>query len=734
MFSEIINNLNPEQKEAVEYFGGPLLIIAGAGSGKTRVITHKIAYAIYSHKFYPSQIFASTFTNKAAGEMKSRVEKLLEGRYTAPYNIGTFHSLCAKILRSDGHIINIDKSYTILDEDDQISVIKRIIKNNYYSIEKENTPANILWHIGKAKINLKSPEKMKQDAKSAIEIEISKIYQEYQKVLDGNNSLDFDDLIYKTVLLFQNDNDTLLRYQNKFRYILVDEYQDTNYQQFELIRLLAGKEHNLCVVGDEDQSIYSWRGANIKNILDFQKHFTDVKIIKLEQNYRSTKKILNAANEVIKNNSERLGKTLWTQNDEGSKIYVIRLENDTDEARYVADRIKKYKDIHKIPYSEIAVFCRTNSLTRSPEEEFRLAKIPYKVIGAMRFYERAEIKDILSYLRLLIYPNNDIAFQRIINKPRRGLGEKAQSDLIDYSKKNNKSLFETLCYFYETNQFSRTQYKNTEHFLALFAKWQERKENLPPKELVKMIVEDIDYEAYLGQCFAETDVKSRMENIGELYSAVQEFFKDKPEATLEDFLERITLISSQDDLNNEDSVPIMTIHCAKGLEFQVVFIIGLEEPLFPNAYSIADTGKYEEERRLFYVAMTRAKKKLYLTYTITRIYRGDRKYFTKSCFINEIPRTMIEINDNKEFNPTQENQKETDTEKPKENFLVPELLNSNAIKNMLPIGERINHSKYGSGTIVGYKKIVTKNAPLIYFDKGFERIIQDIENLEIHKN
>lgn len=729
MLSEILDKLNPEQREAVEYFGGPLLIIAGAGSGKTRVITNKIAFAVHTQKFFPSEIFAATFTNKAAGEMRERVHGLLDIKGSSPFNIGTFHSLCARILRIHGYKIGISKSYTILDDNDQLSLIKQILKrakdsSSGLKAKTSLTPSLIQWKISNAKINILLPADLEKKAENDDNRTIASIYTEYQKILDNNNSLDYDDLILKTILLFKNDPDTLKMYRQRFKFILVDEYQDTNYQQFELIHLLAEEHQMICVVGDEDQSIYSWRGADIKNIIDFQKKFNNVKLIKLEQNYRSTQNILSAANKVIKNNKSRIGKNLWTKDEGGSPLYLIRVDNETDEARYVAARIKRYHDLLGIPYSEMAVFCRTNALTRSPETQFQLEKIPHKVIGAIRFYERAEVKDILSYLRLIINPNNDIAFMRIINRPKRGMGEKAVANLESFAKEHSCSLFEALCHSYENNLLNRTQNISIENFLERYTNWKAAAETETPLKLVEKIIDDINYESFLKENFLPYEVESRIDNIQELKNAIAEFITAKSSGTIDEFLELITLVSSQDDLKSgEDAVPIMTIHCAKGLEFKIVFIIGLEEPLFPSAYSVMDTGSFEEERRLFYVGITRAKKKLYLTYANQRFYKGQRQYFSRSCFLNEIPHNLINADDSKEF-LIKEN---------KLNEIKNELDSGRDIcsdsRDNFPIGVRIKHSDFGYGTIVGHKKVLSKTFLKIYFDKGFEKSLYDISRI-----
>lgn len=729
MFSEILDTLNPVQREAVEYFGGPLLIIAGAGSGKTRVITHKIAFSVYAKKYFPSEIFAATFTNKAAAEMKLRVENLLKPISKMPFNIGTFHSLCAKILRYDGKHIGVGNNFTILDEDDQLSVIKQAAKtvgisqSYLYNNTEKLTPGRLQKALNDMKINMISTEEADKNAKDERAEAVAKVYGEYQRTLDANNALDFDDLIYKSIVLFRNSPETLARYKNRFRYILVDEYQDTNLQQFELIRILTEGENKICVVGDEDQSIYSWRGADIRNILEFQKKFDNVKIVKLEQNYRSTKNILRAANAVIENNKERIGKNLWTEHEEGSKIYTMKLEDENDEARFIADRIIRYNTMYGVPLANMAVFCRTNGLTRCPETQFNIKGIPYKIIGGIRFYEREEIKDIISYLKLVENPNNDIALRRVINKPKRGFGEKFMSDLSICAADNKTSLFAALVGFYENNVLSRAQSKKAEEFLTCLTEWQKASESKTLTELVDQIIDDTEYIKFLEETKTDVEVAAKKDNIEEFHNAISEYLAQNPQGDFSDFLEKITLVSSQDEIEEDkDKISIMTIHCAKGLEYDVVFIIGLEDPLFPNAYSISPSGSFEEERRLFYVAITRARKKLYLTYTMTRMYKGSRKWFSKSCFLREIPHSLKAYDDEVEFTPPDMKAEAKPAEvKPAQ---------AEDVKSEYPIGARVRHEEYKDGTVVGYKQVVSKISLRVYFDKGYEMTISDLKTLQ----
>ena len=628
---ELLKDLNPQQKEAVLYFNSPLLILAGAGSGKTRVITYKIAYMVKELGFRPERILAITFTNKAAREMKERVEALLGS--SAPVLVSTFHSFCVRLLRSFGRELGIERNFIIVDGDDKKRLLKEVIKD--LNLDSElYSPQTVSSLISNVKNGLFTAEAMLSHYPK-----LSELYNLYNERLRRLNALDFDDLLLmgRELLLIPRLQEKL---SDHFQYVLIDEYQDTNRVQYEIARALTRKKGNICAVGDEDQCIYTWRGASIDNILSFEKDFKNAKIIKLEKNYRCTGTILEAANAVISNNRLRKGKELYTDNPRGEPIRLYRADNEVDEALFIARTVKLLLK-RGVPPGDIAVFYRANSLSRVIEDALRREGIAYQIVGGVKFYERKEVKDILSYLRLLLFEKDEISLMRVLNVPRRGLGSKSQEllkELLDKGLTATGALKEL-----ETLLKQEKQRRAVRKFVETLEFLREKIEELPPYDFLALLIKEIGYEEYLRTEFPE-EWESRLENVRELGNTIQEFaeregFKGKELYT--EFLSTVALSSEQDSLKEEERVVLMTVHASKGLEFPVVFVAGLEEGLFPHARSTDTSSEVEEERRLFYVAITRAKKLLTLSYAKERRLFGSRRFTTPSRFLSEIPPHLI---------------------------------------------------------------------------------------------
>lgn len=651
----IYDTLNPEQKRAVLHDKGPLLILAGAGSGKTRVLTHRIAYLIEERKVNPWNILAITFTNKAAGEMRERVDKIV-GYGSENIWVSTFHSTCVRILRRFIDTIGYSRSFTIYDSDDQKTLMREICK--YLNIDTKITKErSILSVISKAKDELVSPEEYALNAQSNNQqSRYAQAYTEYQKRLHMNNALDFDDLIVKTVELFQSNKEALTFYQNRFHYIMVDEYQDTNTAQFRLIHLLTSgineygiKEHNLCVVGDDDQSIYKFRGANIYNILNFEQAYPNTEVIKLEQNYRSTKSILNAANEVICNNQGRKDKTLWTSNEEGETVHFNQFETDFEEADNISAEIKRLVDSGEAKYNDFAILYRTNAQSRLFEEKLILRNIPYKIIGSVNFYARREIKDMLAYLKTIDNGQDSIAVKRIINVPRRGIGLTTIDKVNDYAIQNDISFYEALTRAQYIPGLERSSSKITP-FVSLMEglKSRVRQQGYSLKELIDDI---LDATGYLRELEEEKEnseeAQDRIGNIDELVNKLVTYEENAEEPSLSGFLEEVALVADIDSLNEDnENIVLMTLHSAKGLEFPNVFLCGMEEGVFPSYMSIQAENpveEIEEERRLCYVGITRAMKLLTLSAAKQRMLRGETQFNKPSRFIHEIPRYLLKM-------------------------------------------------------------------------------------------
>ena len=707
----IYDTLNPPQREAVAQTEGPVLILAGAGSGKTRVLTHRIAYLMDERGVNPWNILAITFTNKAAQEMRERVDKLV-GFGSESIWVSTFHSACVRILRRHIDNLGYDTNFTIYDTDDQKSLMKDVCRrlNIDTKVYKERS---LLAQISHAKDELLTPDDMEMKAAGDYNMKkVASVYREYQAALRKNNALDFDDLIVKTVELFQNCGAVLEYYQERFKYIMVDEYQDTNTAQFKFISLLAQRYQNLCVVGDDDQSIYKFRGANIGNILGFERVFPDAKVIRLEQNYRSTKNILNAANQVIANNTERKAKTLWTENEEGSKVHFRQFFNAYEEAEYVAGEISKLKREGLGSYRDCAILYRTNAQSRIFEEKFIAANIPYKLVGGVNFYARKEIKDLLCYLKTIDNARDDLAVQRIINVPKRGIGATTLGRVQDYADNMGISLYEALRVAEEVPSIGRSLSK-IEGFVTFVQTLKSKAAVLTVEEILKEVIDSTGYVAELEAEDTE-ESRARIENIDELISktaAYQEAMEEQDQpATLSGFLEEVALVADIDTVDpDQDYVLLMTLHSAKGLEFPKVFMVGMEDGIFPSHMTISygDAGELEEERRLCYVGITRAMKELTLTCAQQRMIRGETQYNKVSRFVREIPRELVDLG-----HTIQE-------KKPKAEDLIPTPTKYSKMKEILQgrnykprefkvtkvnsldyeVGDTVRHIKFGVGIV-----------------------------------
>ena len=638
--NNMLDKLNERQKEAVLATEGPVLVLAGAGSGKTTVLVNRIAYMISEKHIRPWNILAITFTNKAAREMKDRIERLL-GDTAKDMWIGTFHSVCVRILRSCIDLLGYSRDFVIYDTADTKTVMKECLRE--LDIDEKSFPVrNVLSIISNAKNDLMDAATFENVYKSDYRMSIiAKIYYRYQTKLRKNNAVDFDDIILNTVKILSENPDVLSKYQDKFQYILVDEYQDTTNSQYLLINLLAQANRNLCVVGDDDQSIYKFRGANIGNILNFEDDYSDVQKITLDQNYRSTQNILDAANSVISNNKGRMGKSLWTSNGDGNRVYVYTGTNEYDEARYIARQIKKHFD-EQGSFSDCAILYRTNAQSRVIEEMLMRESVPYKVLSGLRFYDRKEIKDIIAYLRVVYNPNDDVSLARIINEPKRKIGNATLEKARNIAREKETSLYDVISHADDYPEF-KTAIKKLLSFSEIIQSLIKLKDTVTIEELTGRILNDTGYMPALVM-EDTTESKTRIENLGEFISVITEFEKNEETGnTLGEFLENISLVSDIDGYDeNEDSAVLMTIHSAKGLEFPIVFLSGLEEGLFPGMRSMESDDDIEEERRLCYVAITRAKEQLYITKTISRTIHGKTMPTTASRFFKEIPVEYLE--------------------------------------------------------------------------------------------
>jgi DNA helicase-2/ATP-dependent DNA helicase PcrA len=719
---DILAGLNPAQQEAVEAINGPVLILAGPGSGKTRVITHRVAYLIRVVGINPRSIMAVTFTNKAAREMEERLLKLVSGS-VKDLTLGTFHAICARILRQDGKAIGIDNRYVIYDDDDQISLIKRALQDLALD-PKQFAPRALQSVISNAKSQMLSPEDL--HGKSYFDEVTRRVYERYQQLLTDSSALDFDDLLMKTVLLFRKNKEILGRYQARYMHIQVDEFQDTNLVQYELVKQLAGKYRNICVVGDPDQSIYSWRAADIRNILNFEKDFPDARVILLEQSYRSTQLILDAATHVISANKQRKPKNLWTENEKGLPPYVIETYSEEEEAQWVVNEIDKLVRSSEVKSGDCAVMYRTNAQSRVLEEAFIRYGMPYKLVAGTRFYERREVKDVIGYLRLIQNPNDTVSLMRIINVPQRGIGERSLDELAHWAKSQGVNEYRALQLLADSKEssaelpFSPRTIKALTGFAAMLESFIEKRKELDMVKLFDTVVEKSGYKQYITGL---VDGEERWENVLELRGVAQDYKDLPPQEGLTSFLESVALVSDVDDLPEKlDTVTLITLHQAKGLEFPVVFIIGMEEGILPHYKSMDDPAQLEEERRLCYVGITRAKKKVYLV-------RAFRRHLMGSSAVNKPSRFLLDI-------PSELMTRGGVTEKEDEWSSAGIDATEKAIKPRedLPIfkaGDHVSHEQFGEGVVVNYHKVQNDAEVVVAFDgEGVKRFLLSFAKIE----
>ena len=702
--TDLLESLNPVQREAVQHTEGPLLLLSGAGSGKTRVITHRIAYLIRHHGVSPYNILAVTFTNKAAEEMRTRLENLIG---QSQLWVATFHSTCAQILRRDIHHLGYDRSFTIYDTADQQTLVKELIKTLQLSL---NNPGPVLGEISRAKSDFVSPTEYASKAIGFFEESVAKIYPMYQDYLRQNNSLDFDDLIKLTVELFEANPNVLEYYQEKLQYILVDEYQDTNRGQYLLVHALAQNHQNICVVGDDDQSIYSWRGADINNILDFEKDYRGTKVLRLEQNYRSTKNILEAAYHVIRNNQKRKEKQIWTDNKTGSAITLHEATDDIREADYVLRQIREWRSRRR-KYGECVIFYRINAQSRTFEDALRGANIPYQIVGGIRFYERMEVKDIMAYMRVIVNPADTVSIKRIINTPRRGIGVATVQKIEDFAYEEGIPLFAAIQHVDEVSTLNNGAKNKVRAFAELIASFN-------PHDPPARTAEDLlDRTGYLQVLRSEgtIEAQTREENLGELIAAVTEYEESETEPTLWAFLERITLASDIDNMEDKsDVVTMMTLHSAKGLEFPIVFMVGIEEGLLPHQRSYNSEAELEEERRLCYVGLTRAQEHVYLTHARSRRLYRDLDYRIPSRFIEEIPAELVNQGTVPESSPRQRVVSSYDPDEPD---------HEDEVQSYYEIGDIVYHTKFGRGRITAISGYGFDMRITVRFERGSEKVL-----------
>ena len=698
-----LNELNEVQKEAVTTSTKHVLILAGAGSGKTRTLTYRIAYLIQTKKVKPENVLAVTFTNKAAKEMKGRLETLLKSELTNLW-IGTFHSMCARILRVETGSSGLNKAFTIYDTEDQVSALKKVMSN--LNIPQQLYSAKLFQNrISRAKNKLIYPQDMATDSPNELEALLPSVYENYQNLLRENNAVDFDDLLLMPIMIFNKNPKILEKYQNKFKQIFIDEYQDTNKAQYTLVRQLTGKQNGLCVVGDEDQSIYRWRGADINNILNFQKDFEETGIFRLEENYRSNKTILAGANAMVAHNTQRLGKNLWTRRKEGNSITIIDAEDETDEAKKVVENIHNEMFNRKMSFKDIAILYRTNAQSRALEDELRKNAISYTIVGGVRFYERKEIKDILAYLKVITNPNDSISLKRIINFPLRGIGDTTVSKIEKYAAGRGISLLEGLDRVREISSISSGMANRVVEFSELIKKYQALSKELPAAELASAMAHETGIMAYLKNEYDQYESESRLANVYELFNTIDlfaaEFTAEDKNSILPAFLENIALLSDIDSMEDEkNAVTLMTLHSSKGLEFPVVFVSGLEMGLFPLQRNSADEMELEEERRLFYVGMTRAEDNLYLSYARRRRRYTSNSTSAPSLFLDEIPVefTTVQVSQRGVALHAPRNKKQARRKKIREYFK--EETESQEIGPVYKIGSMVYHETFGKGKII----------------------------------
>ncbi|MEJ5262242.1 MAG: UvrD-helicase domain-containing protein [Ignavibacterium sp.] len=689
------DELNPAQLAAVEYIDGPQIIIAGAGSGKTRVLTYKIAYLLKKN-FKPESILALTFTNKAANEMKERIKELVPKKADSLW-MGTFHSIFAKILRIESKHINYKSNFSIYDTIDSLSLVQNIMTD--LNIDQDKFQAGSIRHrISFVKNHMITPEEYRKNfVKSFFDEKVADVFEQYEKKLFAFNAMDFDDLLLKPILLFNEKPAILKKYRSMFEYVLVDEFQDTNKAQYELLKILVPRNGLISVVGDDAQSIYSWRGAQVSNMQDFQKDFSKVKIFKLEQNYRSTQIILKAADSVIKNNPNQLEKTLWTDNEEGEPIVLLKCADEKDEAAQIAKYIKQEASKKKLSFKDFAILYRTNAQSRAMEDVFRREKIPYIIIGGVEFYKRKEVKDVIAYLRVISNPNDEESLLRIMNFPQRGIGNTTIVRMLAFAKKHNLTLFQTMARVFEVIDIKERIQKNVKHFKILLDKYIGLKDKLSIGELTRALIDELG----IIKMFKEDNTPEslqRMENVNQLIAWITDYSNENKEVMLEQFLEEVSLISDIDNYSQDkNAVAMLTFHSAKGLEWPIVFVTGCEEDIFPIAPKFSQDTSVEEERRLFYVALTRAQKKAYITHARSRYRFGEVAYQSRSRFIDELdPSTYKEVNGGL----GRKGNRKTKKELYYEYFQNVDYENFNQEGATLKPGSRVMHDKFGLGRVV----------------------------------
>lgn len=746
MILETIEMLNPAQREAVEQTEGPILILAGAGSGKTRVLTTRIGYLMKEKKVKAENILAITFTNKAANEMRERVDETLNDEDTSAMWITTFHSCCVRILRKSINKIGYNRSFVIYDSSDQVTLVKDCLRELNYS-EKAMDPKYIISVISNAKDKLINPKQFREKYKNDFsKSKIADVYALYQDRLKRNSALDFDDLISKTVELFREHEDVLDFYRNRFRYIMVDEYQDTSRAQYELVRLLAQGHQNICVVGDDDQSIYGWRGADIRNILEFERDYDDVHVIKLEQNYRSTQIILDAANYLIKNNIERKRKKLWSEKKEGELIKIQLAETEVDEAEFVANTISTMVRTGERSYKDFAVLYRANAQARPVEDALNRAQIPYNIYGGTKFYERKEIKDMVAYLRVIQNPQDDISLKRIINVPRRGIGLRTIEKIEDRASLKEESLYSVLIDIDGNSDISRKAKASINGFVDIMSTFRSLKQIYPASKMIEKVM---DITGYLDELEKDKSEESqdRIENLKEFISVAMEFESKNEDTSLEAFLTNVALTSeANEEEEHADRVSLMTIHSAKGLEFPVVFLTGMEEKLFPIARAIAsmqDT-QIEEERRLCYVGITRAKEELFMTMTGKRTLYGRTNHSVASRFIEELPDDCVErlnkVQKEISYSKASYNMLDKYTKKymntvnkaemaKKANATIKQKTDIADLDN-IKLGSKIHHPKFGTGTVVAVKG---PDITIAFDNQGIKTINKEYTTIDVIK-
>ena len=724
--TDILAGLNPAQKEAVETISGPVLILAGPGSGKTRVITHRIAYLVKVCRVSPRHIMAVTFTNKAAREMRERLNALASAA-AHDITMGTFHAICARILRIEGKAIGVEPGFVIYDQDDQLSLVKRAMVELNFD-PKQHSPGAVLNQISSAKSQTFGPKDYIKRGRSYFEEMAGRVYEKYQEMLQASNALDFDDLLMRTVELFRTHKDVLERYQSRYVHVLVDEFQDTNLVQYELVKMLSGKFRNLCVVGDPDQSIYSWRSADLRNILNFEKDYPEAKTILLAQNYRSTKTILDTASAVISTNKQRKAKELWTENEQGTPVTLVETYNEEEEAQFVATEIEKLTGRGEAKLRDVAVMYRTNAQSRALEEAFIRHGAPYKLVAGMRFYERKEVKDVIAYLRLIQNPADDISLMRVINVPQRGIGERTVAELSTWARSQGLSLYGAIRELAEQSGeeqkalFSPRTTRLLTDFHKMIIKLRALSISLKLIDFFDRVIERTGLKEYV---IASPGGEDRWDNILELRGVAQDYNELPPGEALPSFLEGVTLVSDVDGLKEDtDTVTLITLHQAKGLEFPVVFIVGMEEGILPHIRSFDDPAQMEEERRLCYVGITRAKRRVYLVRAFRRNMMGSSNVNAPSRFLKDIPTELITGSTPWKTAGTRVSQKAYEWE------AEPAICEDQTLPE-LKAGDAVRHAQFGEGIIISAHPVRGDMEAIVAFKGvGVKKLLLSFARLE----